>query len=393
MTFLADGHRRDLEVSGLSPETIARCQFSSAPEREVRAWLGFGAGGGMLIPYWRADGTRSDDFVRVKLDQLNAKGHREYRQPLDSANHLYLPPLRDWPRLFADPTIAMVVTEGEKKAAKACQEGLNCIGLGGVDSWQKGGRPIADLDWITWTGRMVLLVFDADLAIKPAVARAERTVRRGPRPARRAGLWRAAAARRALAQARRLPVPAHGRRLPVPAPGAARRADGRVGAADPPRGPPGPAVPRRCLAPVGGRDGRSARRHHPGRRRAARESHPRRPRGTSMKRAEVLAPNGHREPLNLYVVAVAPSGERKTGVLGTVMAPIRSVEDEEAARMQPVVQAAADEAEWLQTLIKQLRQRRAKAKPTAREAIRLELQEAEAHAPRPRSPRGPRADA
>jgi Protein of unknown function (DUF3987)/DnaB-like helicase N terminal domain len=98
----------------------------------------------------------------------------------------------------------------------------------------------------------------------------------------------------------------------------------------------------------------------------------------SMKRAEVLIPNGYVEPLNLFVVPVLPSGERKTGAFRPIMAPIYDVEDEEGARWAPIVQAAQDHRAELEALIKRLRVRVGAVKATHREAVRLELRQAEA---------------
>jgi hypothetical protein len=80
------------------------------------------------------------------------------------------------------------MTEGMKKAAKADQEGFPCLGLVGVDAWSKprkkdaAGRRIGkrellpDLSVVAWTGRVVTIVYDSDLAEKPEVACAERAL-------------------------------------------------------------------------------------------------------------------------------------------------------------------------------------------------------------------------
>jgi putative DNA primase/helicase len=84
-----------------------------------------------------------------------------------------------------DPRISLVMTEGEKKAAKADQEGFPCIGLVGVYGWHKKGaknkdgkpqgeRELIDgLARIPWQGRPVFLCFDSDAATNPNVRRAE----------------------------------------------------------------------------------------------------------------------------------------------------------------------------------------------------------------------------
>src|SRR5262249_33513101 len=84
-----------------------------------------------------------------------------------------------------DPSAPLVITEGEKKSAKADQEGFPCIGLSGVYGWQKrrptdsagkkyGERElIDDLAAITWEDRPVVIVFDSDAATNEDVLWAE----------------------------------------------------------------------------------------------------------------------------------------------------------------------------------------------------------------------------
>ncbi len=144
----------------------------------MRDLLGYGAGPGMVFPYIGLNGD--DGYARVKIDHPGPDG-KKYRAPKGQANRLYITPLRDDPRVLTDVTIPLWVTEGEKKAAKACQEGLVCIGLAGVWCWRTRGddgasRPIDDLDLILWQGRTVYIVFDSDLATNPKVRAAERAL-------------------------------------------------------------------------------------------------------------------------------------------------------------------------------------------------------------------------
>src|SRR5206468_7636703 len=64
---------------------------------------------------------------------------------------------------LASPSVPLLVTEGEKKALKADQEGLACVGLGGLWNWQAGGQAIADLDRIDWYEREAVIVPDSDI--------------------------------------------------------------------------------------------------------------------------------------------------------------------------------------------------------------------------------------
>jgi hypothetical protein len=73
----------------------------------------------------------------------------------------------NWRELAADASQTLVISEGEKKAAKACQEGLPTIGLGGVWNWRqrcKSGERLTlpSLDEFVWPGRAVWLLPDSD---------------------------------------------------------------------------------------------------------------------------------------------------------------------------------------------------------------------------------------
>jgi hypothetical protein len=63
--------------------------------------------------------------------------------------------------------VPLLITEGEKKALKANQEGFACVAVGGLWNWQVGGRPIADLDRIDWVEREAVIVPDSDVWTRP----------------------------------------------------------------------------------------------------------------------------------------------------------------------------------------------------------------------------------
>jgi putative DNA primase/helicase len=158
-----ESHIDDLLASGLDSDTIMTAGVHSASPREVRAALGFGAGAGLVFPYPELNGSGS--YARVKLDKAG-DDDKKYRSPKGLPNRLYIPaPAR---RALTDPSMPLWICEGEKKALKACQEGLICIAVSGVWSWRTkrdpDGQtaPVRDLDYIAWTGRTVYLVFDAD---------------------------------------------------------------------------------------------------------------------------------------------------------------------------------------------------------------------------------------
>jgi hypothetical protein len=170
-----EAHWADLQRSGLSIDTIMAARIHSGSPAEVEAILGYGTGPGMVIPYPSENGGPS--YARVRIDNPGLDGKR-YRSPKDSRNRLYIPPTLDR-KLLADPTAPLYITEGEKKALKAVQEGLPCIALSGVWSWRatvgKDGTkgPLPEFDGLVLRGRVVFIVYDSDLATNEKVQRAE----------------------------------------------------------------------------------------------------------------------------------------------------------------------------------------------------------------------------
>ncbi len=168
-------HRDDLRRSGLTDETIAAAGFYSISADEVAALLGrANAGSGLAIPY--PDCTLSDGkpYVRVRLDMplLISDDSVRYLTKKGEGNRLYVPSLLP-SAVLSDPSIPLVITEGEKKTLKACQEGIRCVGLAGVWCWKTkiDGKsvPLPDLDLVVWQGRPVVIAFDSDSQTKPSV--------------------------------------------------------------------------------------------------------------------------------------------------------------------------------------------------------------------------------
>ena len=183
-------HLEDLRRSGLLDEQILACGFRS--EANPAIWSKHlnwkpprsDSGAAMCIPYFGTDG-KPFGYVRLKLDKprMIAGKPIKYESAKGSHNRAYFPP--GTRAALADPTKPLILTEGEKKAAKADQEGFPCIGLTGVNGWQNkrpkdaagkgtGERQlIPDLAAIDWRGRYVTIAFDSDLIDNPNVQWAE----------------------------------------------------------------------------------------------------------------------------------------------------------------------------------------------------------------------------
>lgn len=145
----------ELQASALTPETIAAAGLSCERDGDrVQVLLGSylsgkatrGLGPCLVIPYHdpagqpmtyrNGDGT-DHPFVRLKpaKPRIDKTGRKvKYESPAGAPPRAYFPP-GTRATVLADPSVALVVTEGEKKSLCADQHGFRCIGLGGVSAW------------------------------------------------------------------------------------------------------------------------------------------------------------------------------------------------------------------------------------------------------------------
>lgn len=184
----------DLARSGLVEVDARRLKLRVL---DVRAVERLGAPRGRAayrIPYFTPEGTDTGYFRLRFLTGLDGSKPLRYWQPADSLPRLFFPRAKvfDLGAALADPQETLYVTEGEKKADRACLAGMVTVGLGGVWSWRskRAGTPslaIEDLDLVEWKDRRVVVVFDSDVSSKPAVfqamvAFAKEVIARGGRP-------------------------------------------------------------------------------------------------------------------------------------------------------------------------------------------------------------------
>lgn len=165
----------DLYSSGLTDETIKNLGFYSGTAAEIEAILGFGAGPGLIIPY---PGTGDKPFCRVKPDSpLTVDGGlAKYLSPKGALVRAYIPP-RTREKL-KDLKNSVIITEGEKKSAKADQEGVACIGLAGIWGFSQHHQLIPDLSEISWHKRVVYIAPDSDYHSNPDIKLAVFTLER-----------------------------------------------------------------------------------------------------------------------------------------------------------------------------------------------------------------------
>ncbi len=147
--------------SETSPDALAACLNWRKPNKKMAPAI--------VWPYIGADG--SNGYYRVRPDTpRTVKGDPvKYESPREMPNRVYYPP--GVAELLQDAQAELLVTEGEKKALKAKQEGFACLGLPGVFAWKDKRREalLPELQRVNWVGRLVYIAFDSDLSRKPDV--------------------------------------------------------------------------------------------------------------------------------------------------------------------------------------------------------------------------------
>lgn len=174
----------DLKRSGIASQHAKALGFKPLESDEVYALCGQRRTA-YLIPYPDHEGNLTG-FYRLRFTEeakefgkVNPRKSYRYWQPPYTLPRFYLAPGVEWPSIAADTSRQVTFTEGEKKAAIACQKGIHTIGLGGVWSWRSKkhgadtGRPeLSDFRIFRWKDRVVEVAYDSDIRDKRDVQRA-----------------------------------------------------------------------------------------------------------------------------------------------------------------------------------------------------------------------------
>ena len=163
-SLLAPDHLADIRRSGLTDETILRAGFQSVPLRDVVREL-------KTNPYYLTSAYRipypeTEGYARFRCFYEHGKKGQKYLQPKESQIRVYFP--GGMTDALSDPTTPLYIIEGEKKALRAHQEGLTCIGLGGIWAWKREGKMLPGFDRIAIKGREILIVPDNDWTKTPS---------------------------------------------------------------------------------------------------------------------------------------------------------------------------------------------------------------------------------
>jgi hypothetical protein len=189
-----------LRRSGLTDESIERAGIKDASTDDTTAQLlgTHRVDAGFFIPYYNLQGGLTGHY-RIRVIKGTPEAPK-YLQPGKAGNHAYIPTYLP-PGWEKDTDIPVLITEGEKKAMAASQNGLVCIGVGGVDSWRSrtfrvplksvskdGDMAVIHMEngtaselqeevapellSIEWNNRRVVIVYDSDTNNNPDVQRA-----------------------------------------------------------------------------------------------------------------------------------------------------------------------------------------------------------------------------
>jgi len=176
----------DWARSGITDAAAKRLGFKPlGPQHVAKLSPRFHLVGALYIPYFDLNGNRSR-FYRIRyLERLpGAAGAAVKPQRYDQLpvmQEVYYPPLLEdlWSSIAARPEVAVCVTEGEKKAACACLNGIPMMALGGVYSFMSQRRGIdllPSLQQFQWKERKVYIVYDNDITHKIEVMKAQRAL-------------------------------------------------------------------------------------------------------------------------------------------------------------------------------------------------------------------------
>lgn len=168
----------DLRRSGLSDVMIEAMGCSSAEANKIHELTEVKVNSpGYSIPYEGIVDQTGNPYIRWRLRNPTEK--MKYVSGRGDDPQIYLPPGLD---NLPDHDL-LVITEGEKKAAKAVQEGIPCIGIQGVWSWADAGsravekanqdsvseetEPIREILETAQMYKKVLVLGDSDLLDNP----------------------------------------------------------------------------------------------------------------------------------------------------------------------------------------------------------------------------------
>jgi Domain of unknown function (DUF3854) len=174
-------HAAELAASAISADVAQLREYATISaeqkNRSVLAVLGFAEyqrpTPGLLVPVWDVFGQRAGAQFKPDAPRKDQRGRLiKYESPAGGRVIIDVPPICQ-PDLN-NPSKALWITEGAKKADAAASHGLVCVSIPGVWCWRgtnaDGGlTALPDWDAIALNDRRIFLCFDSDATTKPDV--------------------------------------------------------------------------------------------------------------------------------------------------------------------------------------------------------------------------------
>lgn len=177
---LLDHHRDLLAASAISDEVAAERGYWTATRKAELETLGFKRAQcsvpALVIPIRDAAGRMVNYQIRPDQPRIGDNGKPvKYESPAGIPPTLDVPPRCQLP--LRSPHSALWITEGARKADAAASAGLCCVSLPGVWSWARrlngdARAVLPDMQRIRLEDRKVVVAFDSDAMVKPAVHKA-----------------------------------------------------------------------------------------------------------------------------------------------------------------------------------------------------------------------------
>lgn len=178
----------ELENSAISLEVATRAGLYSIEDAKAAAKL-LGRGARywaghlpvLVYPYrlpFQRDPVRHRGKPSAPFENRKPDGSvvlAKYVEPKGSPVHVYFTPSLLEGRALKDVSVALWVTEGEKKALSADRQGLACLAVSGVHQWHLKGEKTLHPDFahVALEGREVFLAFDRDALVNKDVRQQE----------------------------------------------------------------------------------------------------------------------------------------------------------------------------------------------------------------------------
>ena len=180
INFLLPQHKKLIQDSAIIERVAEERGYRSITDAAELSSRGFSPAQrrvpGLLIPIWGPTGENGLYQFRPDDPRRNERGKPVKYETLAKARMaLDVPPGAR--AMLGDPSEALFITEGARKADAAVSGGLCCVSLLGVWNWRgtnaKGGKTaLPEWESIALNDRQVFICFDSDVTTKPEVHQA-----------------------------------------------------------------------------------------------------------------------------------------------------------------------------------------------------------------------------